>query len=65
MDGSVDSLTKLSKSERERQIPYDITYIWNLICGTNEHFYRKETHGLGKQTVVAKGREWDGLEIWA
>ena len=24
----------LSESERERQIPYDITYIWNLIYGT-------------------------------
>ena len=23
------------KSERERQIPYDITYIWNLIYGPN------------------------------
>ena len=22
-------------SERERQIPYDITYIWNLVYGTN------------------------------
>ena len=33
---------------RERQIPYDITYIWNLIFGTNEHFYRKENHGLGE-----------------
>ena len=36
------------KSERERQIPYDITYIWNLIYGTNEPFHRKETHGLGE-----------------
>ena len=38
----------LSKSERERQIPYDITYIWNLIYGTNEPFPRKENHGLGE-----------------
>ena len=36
------------KSERERQIPYDITYIWNLICGTNEPFHREENHGLGE-----------------
>ena len=34
------------KSERERQIPYDITYIWNLIYGTNEPFHRKENQGL-------------------
>ena len=28
------------KSERERQIPYDITYIWNLRYGTKEPFHR-------------------------
>ena len=36
MDGTRDSHTKRSKPERERQIPYDITYAWNLIHGTNE-----------------------------
>ena len=36
------------KSERERQIPYDITYIWNLIQGTNEPFHRKENHVLAE-----------------
>ena len=30
------------KSERERQIPYDITYLWNLTYSTKESFYRKE-----------------------
>ena len=44
------------KSERERQIPYDITYIWNLIYGTDEPFHRKETHGLGKQNRGCQGR---------
>ena len=45
MDGTRDSHTK---SGRERQIPYDITYIWNLIYGTNEPFHRKENDGLGE-----------------
>ena len=31
------------KSERERQIPYDITYMWNLKYGTNESIYKIET----------------------
>ena len=48
--GTRDSHTKWGKSERERQIPYDITYIWNLIYGTNESFHRKENHGHGEQT---------------
>ena len=49
-----DSHTKWSQSEREEQIPYDITY-WNLIYGTHEAFYRKETHGLGEQTCGCQG----------
>ena len=33
----------LSKSERERQIPYDITYTWNLKYDTDEPIYKTET----------------------
>ena len=36
MEGTRVSHTKLSKSEREKQIPCDITYMWNLKCGINE-----------------------------
>ena len=43
MNGIIDYHTKWNKSERERQIPYDITYIWNLKHGTNEPIYEKET----------------------
>ena len=56
----------LSKmSERERQITYDITYIWNLIYSTNEPSHRKETHGLREQTCGCQGgrggcgMDWD------
>ena len=31
MDGPRGYHTKLSKSDREREISYDITYKWNLI----------------------------------
>ena len=34
MDGPGDYHIKWSKSDRERQIPYDITYMWNLKCDT-------------------------------
>ena len=30
MDGTIDSHTKWSKSEKERQIPYDVTYICDI-----------------------------------
>ena len=39
MDGPRDKYTKWSKSERERQIPYDITYMWNLKYDANELIY--------------------------
>ena len=35
IDASRGYHTKWSQSEREIQIPYDITYMWNLKCGTN------------------------------
>ena len=58
MDDPRDYHTKQSKSERERQIPYDITYLWNLKSDTSEHIYRTErdTH-IENKLLVAKG-EW-------
>ena len=32
----------LSEVSQKRQIPYDITYIWNLKYGTDEPIYRTE-----------------------
>ena len=43
MDATKDSHTKWTKSERERQIPYGITYMWDLKQGTNEPILRTET----------------------
>ena len=43
MSGPKDYHTKWSKSERERQIPYYITYMWNLKYDTNEHIYKTES----------------------
>ena len=31
------------KSDRERQMSYDITYIWNLKYDTNELIYKTKT----------------------
>ena len=43
MDEPRDYHTQWSKSERERQIPYDITYMWNLKKNsTNECIYKPE-----------------------
>ena len=56
----------LSKSERERQIPYDISCMWNLKYGTNEPIYRTETDSqtYGTDLWLLRGREegvgWTG-----
>ena len=49
-DGPRDYHTKRSKSERERQIPYAITYKWNLIKMVQKITYKAETHRFWKQT---------------
>ena len=41
MDGPRDYHTKWSKSDRERQIPYDITYMWNLKKMIQMNLYTK------------------------
>ena len=43
MDAIRDYHTNGSKSERERQIPHDITYMWNLRYDRNELIYETET----------------------
>ena len=43
MDGFRDYHNKCIKSDRERQISYDITYMWNLkINDTDELVYETE-----------------------
>ena len=58
----------LSKSNRERQIPHDITYMWNLKYGTNEPIYRTEidsqTWRIDLWLPRGRRKEWDGLGIW-
>ena len=47
MDTTRDDHIKGSKSEKERQIPYDITYMWNLnMAQMNPSTEQKQTHRL-------------------
>ena len=50
MDTTRDYHTKWSKSERERQIVYGITYVWNVKYGINELIYETETDSLTLRT---------------
>ena len=66
MDATREAHTKRSKPERERQIPCDIIYIWNLKHGSNEPIYKTETDSETQKTDVwlPRGREeevgWTG-----
>ena len=66
MDGPRDYHTKQNNSERERQILYDTTYMWNLKKKKmieNELIYKMETDSWTQKTnLVTKGkRGWRGI----
>ena len=58
MDGPRDYHTKWSKSDRERQISYAITYMWNLKNDTNELIYKTERlTDIENKLMVTEGEE--------
>ena len=63
MDGPSDSHAEWSKSEKERQISYDITYMWNLKKGyewTSLQNRNRVTDVENKLTVT-KGEKGGGI----
>ena len=63
MDGLRQYHTKWSKLDRERQIEYDITYMWNLKTenDTNELIYKIETDNeLNGYRGEGKAEGWIG-----
>ena len=50
MDGPRVYHTKWSKSEKDRQIPYDVTYMWNLKYDTKELMCRNRLTDIRQQT---------------
>ena len=53
--------------EIERQITYDITYMWNLNYDTNESIYKTETDSRDReQTCGCQEEQWgrDELGVW-
>ena len=56
------------KSDRERQIPYDIICMWNLKYYKNKLIYKtKRFTVIGNKVMIIKGekgRKKDKLGIW-
>ena len=63
IDGPRAYHTKWSKSDSERQISPDITYMWNLKNDTNEPAYKTETDSQTYKTNLwlLKGRVGGGI----
>ena len=60
----MDHHIKQSKSERERQVPCDVTYMQNLKCDTNEFMKQKQTHRHREQTCGCQGGREGSIGIW-
>ena len=64
MDGPRDYHTKWSKPDRERQISYNITYLWDIKKNdTNELKYETEVRptDLENKFIVTTGRSGGGI----
>ena len=62
MDGPRGYHTKWNKSERERQIPYDSTYMWNLKYDTNEPIYKTKPDSQRSDLWLPRGRGEGGMD---
>ena len=60
----LETLILSEVSQKGKTNTNDITYIWNLIYGTNETFHRKETHGLEEQTCGCQWGERGSVMDW-
>ena len=60
MDGPWVHILSEMKSDRKRQIPYDLTFMWILKTKINNQRSKQtnETHRKADQTVVTRGRGW-------
>ena len=56
---NLEIVIEWSKSDRERQISYDIAYVWNLIKqGTNELIYKTEAVTDVENKHMVTGGKW-------
>ena len=58
MDGPGDYHIKWSKSDRERQISYDITYMWNLKKGYKWTYLQNRNRVTDVENKLMATRGW-------
>ena len=52
-----------SKSERDRQIPYDVTYMWNVKFDTNKLISETEIDSQAQRTDLWLQGRWSGGSV--
>ena len=60
MDEPRDYHTSQNNSEREKQIPYDITYMWNVKYDTNQDSYKAKIDSQTQRTDFRLSRRRGG-----
>ena len=62
MDGTRDHHTKWSKTDRERQISYGITYMWHLKKWYKTTYLQNRSRltDIENKLMVTKGKEGEG-----
>ena len=64
----LETLILSEVSQKEKDKYHIISHILNLIYGTNEPIYRKETNSQTWRTDLwlprGRRREWNGLGVW-
>ena len=60
MDGTGEHYAKWNKPGSERQIPYDLTYKWNLINKTNNKQNINRGIEIKSKPTVTMGEEGEG-----
>ena len=60
MDGTGEHYAKLNKPDGEGQIPYDLTFNWNLINRGKKKTQYKQRHGNYEQSNNSQRGGWKG-----
>ena len=69
MDGTREYHILSKVSQKEKDIPHDNTYMWNLKYDTNELIYKTETDSQTQRTDLwlpegRGGTGWTEWELW-
>ena len=61
MDETGEHYAKWNKPGSEREIPYDLTYKWDLVNKTNKQVKYNQRHGNKEQTDSNQREEESGI----